>query len=238
MRSDALDEVRLALRQILPAGVCSSAGLLSDTASPLHEAERAATARMSPRRLQEFCAGRTQARIVLRELGVAPPFVAVSPARAPLWPTGVVGSISHTGELALAVAARANDVRSIGIDIEPAVPLDAELLHRVCLPAEVARLGDPPRAATRAKLTFSAKESTYKCLAPLTGIFLEFEDVEIRFDWEGLRFTASGHGPKSAVIDEASIAGHFALAGGHWLTAAWIAPPHRSGGDGNQCPGG
>ncbi|MEO8444539.1 MAG: 4'-phosphopantetheinyl transferase superfamily protein [Gammaproteobacteria bacterium] len=238
MRSDALEELRAALRQMLPAAAGSGAARLNGTAATLHEAELAATTRMSPRRLLEFRAGRAVARIALGELGAGSPPLPVGPSRAPVWPEGFVGSISHAGEVAVAVATRTADIRAIGIDLEPALPLDAELLRRVCLPAELARLRRSADMALRAKLTFSAKESVYKCLAPVTGIFLEFDDVEILFDSGPAEFSVRGHGPGEAAIGAEKIAGRFALAGGYWLTTAWLSPPHRAALPGSQGAGG
>ena len=38
---------------------------------------------------------------------------------APIWPQGVIGSITHTRELAAAVAMRGIDALGIGLDAEP-----------------------------------------------------------------------------------------------------------------------
>ncbi|MGX9147748.1 hypothetical protein [Mesorhizobium sp. 128a] len=50
---------------------------------------------MSLRRRREFGWGRHHAREALRHLGFAPVAI-LSRDRAPLWPSGVVGSISHS----------------------------------------------------------------------------------------------------------------------------------------------
>lgn len=223
MQEHALLEIRAAIHRMLPAGVVASAGAIGTHPGPLAPGERAATARMSPRRLREFAAGRGQARQALAELGVESPDLAVGPGRAPLWPAGFVGSISHGGDLVLAVAASSATVRGIGIDLEPDVPLDADLLPRICRPEELARLPASADRPRRAKLVFSAKESVYKCIAPRSGVFLEFEDVEILFAIGSDRFQARGHGPAAALLAPATLAGAFATAGGYWVTAAWQA---------------
>jgi 4'-phosphopantetheinyl transferase EntD len=71
----------------------------------------------------------------------------------------------------VAVAARAQHVRSLGLDVEPDAPLDPELWDEVCAPAEAAWLAAqaPARRGRLAKLVFSAKECAYKCQYPLTG---------------------------------------------------------------------
>lgn len=179
---------------------------------------------MSSRRLQEFSAGRAQARAVLRALGLASPVVPVGADRAPLWPHGFVGSISHAGEIALAAAAPCTVVRAIGVDLEPSLPLDDELLGRVCRPEELARLEASPRLLHQAKLIFSAKESVYKCVAPQMGLFLDFSDLEIQFDAAEGTFCARGYGPVTALIRPATVTGRFTEAGGYWITVAWQQP--------------
>jgi len=229
MLEPLLPEIRAALLRMLPAGVVGSAGAVDGPVTPLRPAELPATVRMSPRRLREFTAGRAHARAALGQLGLRAPEVAVLPDRSPLWPAGFVGSISHAGPLALAVAAPATALQAIGIDLEPAVPLDAELVPRVCRPEELGQLATSPAPLKLAKLIFSAKESVYKCIAPLTGIFLEFEDVEIVFEPGEPRFRARGHGPATALLGPATLAGAFAEAGGYWLTVAWQLPPAAPG---------
>lgn len=229
MQEPVLEEIRAAIRRMLPAGVVASAGAIGEAAGPLATVERPPAARMSPRRLQEYSAGRGHARKALEQLGLGSPGVAVGPGRAPLWPAGFVGSISHAGDLVLAVAAPSAAIRGIGVDLEPAVPLDADLVHRVCRPEEVARLPASAAPGQHAKLIFSAKESVYKCIAPLTGVFLEFEDVEILLDMGNEQFRARGHGPAAALIAPLELAGAYALAGGYWVTAAWQKPPPREG---------
>ncbi len=224
-------EIRAAIARMLPEGVVASAGTIADPVAPLAAAELASTGRMSPRRLQEFTAGRGHARSVLEQLGQRLPEVAVGPDRSPLWPAGFVGSISHAGDLVLAVAARSSALRAIGVDLEPAVPLDAELLQRVCRPEELARLATSAAPSHRAKLIFSAKESVYKCIAPLTGAFLEFEDVEILFAAGERQFLARGHGGAAALLAPSTLAGAFVEAGGYWVTAAWQTQPTGQGQD-------
>jgi len=229
MRAAALIEIRTAVRRLLPAGVASSAGPIADTYPPLAPAELAVTGRMGSTRLQEFSAGRAHARTVLQNLGLSSPVVPVGPDRAPLWPHGFVGSISHAGELALAVAAPSAVMRAIGVDLEPGLPLDYELLNRVCRPEEIVRLQTSPRPLFQAKLIFSAKESVYKCLAPLMGLFLDFDDLEILFDREEETFCARGHGQGKSLISCNPVTGRFAEAGGYWITVAWQRPPPGSG---------
>jgi 4'-phosphopantetheinyl transferase EntD len=77
--------------------------------------------------------------------------------------------------------ARAADWRTLGADVELPTPLEEKLWELVLRPAEHDWIESQPeeRRGVLAKLFFSAKESAYKCQAPLTGRLLEFTDVEL-----------------------------------------------------------
>jgi 4'-phosphopantetheinyl transferase EntD len=131
-------------------------------------------------RIEQFTAGRVCSRIALGRLGVA----ATTPIprgedRAPIWPPGFIGSISHTHTWCAAAVARTTDVRSIGIDLEPATPLKESLWRRVCTPKERDWLHELPEPGLTGKIVFSAKEAVYKCQYPITGKFLGFHAVEL-----------------------------------------------------------
>jgi len=131
-------------------------------------------------RIEQFTAGRVCSRIALGRFGVA----ATTPIprgedRAPIWPPGFVGSISHTDSWCAAAVARAENVRAVGIDLEPSTPLKEALLKRVCTSKERDWLHELPAPGLTGKIVFSAKEAVYKCQYPITGKFLGFHAVEI-----------------------------------------------------------
>ena len=103
--------------------------------------------------------------------------------RSPRWPTGYVGSISHSRNWIVAAAAQACDFASIGIDSEPiTTPEQAALLKQDIGHATEWQLLERmdlslPVAFT---LLFSAKEAFYKCWYPLKQRFLDFTDVIAR----------------------------------------------------------
>ncbi|PLP55493.1 4'-phosphopantetheinyl transferase [Mesorhizobium loti] len=121
-------------------------------------------------------AGRLLAHGLLRQLGH--PDVAVPRGKAgePVWPIGVVGSIAHDADIAIAVSARAETVRSVGVDIELATPLPPDLEPIVVTPRD--RLGDCDPAIA-GKLAFVVKEAAYKASFPLDGEVLGFEDIAV-----------------------------------------------------------
>jgi len=131
-------------------------------------------------RIEQFSAGRVCSRIALGRLGVA----ATTPLlrgedRAPIWPPGFIGSISHTDTWCAAAVARTEDIRSLGIDLESSTPLKEALLKRVCTPKERDWLHELPAPGVTGKILFSAKEAVYKCQYPLSNQFLGFHAVEI-----------------------------------------------------------
>ena len=120
------------------------------------------------------------ARIVARELflrlGHAQRAIPKSASGMPIWPNGIVGSLAHDSEVAVAAMAMRRDFSSLGVDIEPAKALDPDLLDLVTTASERQRIQDDP---CRGRLLFSVKEAVYKAVYPLDGTFLDHQDVEV-----------------------------------------------------------
>jgi len=172
------------IERILPAAVAVGE-TWAELDEPLFPQEEAAIARSVPKRRSEFRSARGCARTALARLGLDRPPMVPGPAGAPSWPPGVVGSMTHCAGYRAAAAARADDVAGVGIDAEPNAPLPSGVLDTVSSPGEREHL--VALAATRPdvcwdRLLFSAKESVYKTWFPLTGLWLGFEEAELRFD--------------------------------------------------------
>ena len=121
-------------------------------------------------------AARIVARGLLAQLGLPDAQVPKGADGAPVWPPVVTGSLAHDDEVAVAAACLRSDFASIGIDVEPAGALPADILALVATPRERRMIGDDP---VKAKLLFAAKEAVYKAVYPLDRVFLEFGDIEI-----------------------------------------------------------
>ena len=121
-------------------------------------------------------AARIVARELLAQLGHPDWPVMKGAAGAPIWPSGVAGSLAHDDRVAIAAVANRDQVAAVGIDIEPAELLPADLLELVTTPPERARIADDPY---RGRLLFVAKEAVYKAVYPLDHTFLEHHDVEV-----------------------------------------------------------
>lgn len=136
--------------------------------------------RAVPKRRAEFIAGRYCARRAIRAIVPGTTgYVDQAPDRSPVWPAGVVGSITHTASFASAAAASAAQVRSLGIDSETIMSraLASSLRSTVAARGDVVASEIDLSEEAAATLLFSAKESVFKCLYPLVRRFFGFEDV-------------------------------------------------------------
>jgi enterobactin synthetase component D len=152
------------------------------------------------KRQREFLAGRCCAAEALQCLGAGSTHVAMAENRAPIWPDGVVGSITHTGDFAAAAVAWAADIAAVGIDSEQIIdPATARDIADICMVDETTLFSaaDGRSFCEFCTFVFSAKEAVFKCLFPLTRKFLEFSDVRITsLDWNRRYFawtTVSEH---------------------------------------------
>lgn len=145
--------------------------------------ERAQIASAVEARQREYAAVRELARALLSDFGEPPQPTPTLRSRAPQFPPGFVGSLSHGAGLALAVMARECDLLSIGCDIEPREPLPVEVAERVLRPSERAALRDRPVWFDR--LVFSAKEAAFKAQHGLSEGFPEFREIAITLDGKG-----------------------------------------------------
>jgi len=168
----------------LPADFAVESGDPREPSLPLFAEESALVASAVEKRRLEFAKGRQCARAALRRLGLADGPLLTGSQREPLWPTGVVGSITHTHGLCLAAVAWQANYAGVGIDVEPAEPLEPAVAKRIASEAEMNALGSmPPLLAAR--LIFSAKEAFYKCQFYRTREFLGFFDVSIALERQG-----------------------------------------------------
>jgi 4'-phosphopantetheinyl transferase EntD len=142
------------------------------------------------KRRREFVTTRACARRALERLGIAPAPIVNGPKGEPIWPTAVVGSITHCSDYRACAVARKDCVASIGIDVELHEPLPSGVLEAVASATERRALRGYGVSASWDRLLFSAKESVYKVWFPLMHRGLGFEDVELSIDASSGTFTA------------------------------------------------
>jgi 4'-phosphopantetheinyl transferase EntD len=148
--------------------------------STMFPTEAAVVAGAGAERRREFATVRYCARKALGRIGV--PAVPILPDadRAPRWPPGVVGSMTHCDGYRAAVVARSDDLRCVGIDAEPHDAMPADALGLVLRDDERARLRGPADARPDLhwdRILFCAKEAVFKAWFPLTRRWLDFTDV-------------------------------------------------------------
>ena len=173
----------------LPRDVALSGVLISAVREAMTEpwlsnsSLRLALEGMSAKRRAEFLAGRLCAAGSLREMGIAADFPLPVKDRLPVWPSGVLGSISHCATLAVAITAVKSRYRALGIDVESLMDSATarNIWRSVCGHEVLTGLERCLSCRTRSlTLLFSAKDALYLALFPLTGRFKVFHAAEFR----------------------------------------------------------
>jgi 4'-phosphopantetheinyl transferase EntD len=151
---------------------------------------------VSQKRRSDFNVGRAAARRALEKVG----FPVVTPVlrgehREPLWPVGIVGSISHSSGIGVAAVAWQQDVPAIGVDIQLIEERYTDEFDWV--------RSDPSRRTERAVKLFSAKESVFKALYPLRKVWFAFDVAHLTPSASEDSFSASVRLPavSSSMID-------------------------------------
>ena len=162
-------------------------------------------------RRHDFAAARACAREAMRRLGIPGGPVVRGGRGVPVWPPGVVGSLTHTDGLRAAALAPADSVRSLGLDVEPHGPLPDGVLGAISLPDEAAWV-DAARGEGTAvhwdRALFTAKEATYKAWFPLTRRWLGFADARITLTTTGSDDrSAAGTLRSRILVDPAAVDG-------------------------------
>lgn len=132
----------------------------------------------------EFATGRRCARQALAELGHTPMPIPSGPNREPIWPAGIVGSITHCRGYRAAVVGLASAIRTVGVDAEKNEPLPPGVIDLVALDTEREQMRElslhHPDVCWE-RLLFSAKESVYKAWFPIAREWLDFQQARVVF---------------------------------------------------------
>jgi 4'-phosphopantetheinyl transferase EntD len=175
------------MEELVPREVVTVATRADLLPTELYPEERRALGSAVSRRRREFVTGRACARAALARIGVPPQAIASGRSGEPLWPSGVVGSITHCDGYRASAVARRTAVAAVGIDAEVHAALPPGVLATVA--------GERERSALAVnglhwdRVLFSAKEAAFKAWFPLTGRRLAFEDAEVAIDREHGTFT-------------------------------------------------
>src|SRR5690606_434193 len=169
------------IENILPSGIAAAELLDFPDDLRAHPAEEHLIANAVDKRRRDFIGARHCARQALAALGEEPVAIGKGERGAPVWPRGIVGSLTHCDGYRAAALGHRLRFRSVGIDAEPHGALPDGVLDSVSLPQEREWLRANDSALHLDRLLFCAKEATYKAWFPLTARWLGFEDAHISF---------------------------------------------------------
>jgi 4'-phosphopantetheinyl transferase EntD len=171
------------IEELLPADVIAVDRIGPDPDAYLLPDERFLVEKAVEKRRIEVTNARTCARRALAGLGIAEVPILRGGKGQPLWPAGVVGTITHTTGYYAAAVAQAAKIRSVGIDAEEHGALPDGVVRHIAFGRELDWLAAADHSTLWwDRLLFSAKESIYKAWFPLTGRWLGFEDADVVFD--------------------------------------------------------
>lgn len=191
--------------------------------------ESDAVATALPGRRAEFVTGRVLARRALAALGRRPGSIPVARDGAPVWPAGIVGSITHCVGLRACAVGRRDEHAGIGIDATPARQ------HASREGARVADLGSAPVAAgldalratgveAPGSVLFAAAEAVAKARTSAQGGWHGIDGAEIVLHPDGSFAVRARRGPDFTGTGRWAVAGGLALAGialdEHWSRRA------------------
>lgn len=161
------------------------------------------------KRQADFLAGRLVARAALSQFDVTTADIPVGQNRAPIWPAGFNGSITHTNETCAAIVTRDDMICGIDHEIIARGSALEALVDRCLSPSERSWIETQTQHPfdTMVTLAFGTKECIYKALAPTVKRFFGFECAEIT-GWShdgrlALRLTETLHStlPEGLVFD-------------------------------------
>ncbi|MFE3262215.1 4'-phosphopantetheinyl transferase Npt [Nocardia sp. NPDC059091] len=172
------------IETIFPAGIATAELHAYPEDLKPHPAEEHLIARSVDKRRREFIGARHCARQALKQLGEPPVAIGKGERGAPVWPRGIVGSLTHCEGYQAAALAHQLRFRSVAIDAEPHEALPDGVLKSVALSPEREWLYSNTSKLHLDRLLFCAKETTYEAWFPLTKLWLGFEDAHITFTVE------------------------------------------------------
>lgn len=221
------------LTGLLPTAIKLESTTMEASTSTLMPGERESITRAVPERRAEFTTARHCARRALDRLGFEPVAILVGSSREPLWPEGVVGSLTHCEGYRAAAVARVRDMLTLGIDAENHRPLPEVARDFITVEGEYQQLDtlsihSPSIAWDR--VLFSAKESVFKAWSPLARVSLDFTDCELFIDPFKSTFIA-----RILIPTPGTLGFKISFLSGLWIvhedrvfTAAWIPATGQS----------
>ena len=193
----------------------------------------AATRHKSTAKRYEHYATRVVAAQLLEAQGAVDAFASrgADADRAPQWPPGFVGSITHSARFAAVAVMPQSMARAVGIDAEGILTADQQLLVRqfCAVDDELDALLRGASSLSEAQiltLCFSAKEAVFKCLYPLVKRYFDFTCVRIVAVDEAMNLLSIQvlDAEIARYADASVLTGSFQFAEGHVFTAFRVPP--------------
>ena len=170
------------LRRMLPREISVRCATVVDRSALLPEQERAYLDNAVSSRRAEFSTGRLLVASQLKEFGIVGVPVRRGIMNEPIWPDGIVGSISHTSEICVVVMGRSTDISFLGVDVEFGNADVSKIESLVLSERELLDVSslDAPDRARRVRMAFCTKESVFKAIYPVLHRFIDFPEVTIQ----------------------------------------------------------
>jgi 4'-phosphopantetheinyl transferase EntD len=216
---------RMPYSSLFPNHVAVESVDLDDTRFALYEVEERTVSRAVRKRQVEFSAGRHCARLAMTKLGYTACAIPQDSDRSPIWPHGLVGSITHCAGYCAAAVAVSKLFRSLGMDAESVDAASWSLAPQILTETELRWIESLPSTTWTKWLTliFSAKEAAFKAIYPLEKRILDFRDATVAIDVRQGTFAAE------ITLKEAStpagtriVPGAFCIDGVRVYTASWV----------------
>jgi len=140
----------------------------------------------SEKRKIQFLGGRYCALIALEKINYHLTALPILESRAPAWPQGICGSISHNNEFAIALVS--DQCRSVGVDVENLMSNERfENIKKIIATENEIKVIEK-NICVGQTLIFSAKEALYKMIYPLALKYFGFLDATLlSFDDENFQ---------------------------------------------------
>ena len=155
-----------------------------DYGPKLLKGEKTMASKMTQSRSKMFSSGRYAVHLAQEAINAKPREI-LHEGRAPIWPSGQMGAITHSKKYAGAIVS--TELRGVGLDFEEVGRIQPKLYAKLFTKDEESWLRQQtrPEAST---IIFSAKESVYKGIFPILKRYVGFQEVEIELDWNSARF--------------------------------------------------
>lgn len=157
-----------------------------DILARLHPLEAAHARTLRGYRQVQFVGGRIALREAVGQVGVRVDALMSDERGAPALPAGVVGSVSHKRDLAIAMVARDHGWR-VGVDLEDYGPPRLRIAEHILRAEELAAIAPLPETDRwiALLLRFSIKESIYKALDPYVHRYVGFHEASVDLGLQG-----------------------------------------------------